>query len=138
MEHTRYIARKRARFVAMCGPVNIPYGTPLEERDGILYSDPGKPVCYAESQNGEEFFCSDDDGRGRERGALLNAILSSLERHDAKYQNRWDTIWGSPVCMKYRRMDRDDFWLWSHELYCAPVKDLQIIANLIGAVPAKG
>ena len=30
MERVQYIAARRARFNAICGPVNIPYGTTVE------------------------------------------------------------------------------------------------------------
>ena len=31
-----YIVRKRARFVSINGPVNLPYGTPVDAVDGFL------------------------------------------------------------------------------------------------------
>ena len=39
MEHKTYIARKHARFDAVCGPVNIPYGTPLQVEGDFLCLD---------------------------------------------------------------------------------------------------
>ena len=37
MEHNSYIARRRARFSGIGGiPVNIPYGTALEVREGFI------------------------------------------------------------------------------------------------------
>ena len=44
MEHNSYIARRRAKFSGIGGiPVNIPYGTALEVREGfILKTYPNK------------------------------------------------------------------------------------------------
>ena len=39
MERVQYIAARRARFNAICGPVNIPYGTTMEAVDGFLERD---------------------------------------------------------------------------------------------------
>ncbi len=136
MEHLHYITRKRARFEAICGRVNIPYGTPLEVRDGFLTLAPDKPLCAPDSENGEAFCCSDEDGRGRERGAYIDAILSKLQKRDDQWQARWDKIWNLPLCARYRRPDFKDYWLWDHSFYCAPVEHLAQIAALIGAVPA--
>ena len=71
MEHNSYIARRRAKFSGIGGiPVNIPYGTALEVREGFILFD-GRPVCAVTSQNAYDYFSQDDDGCGRERGALV-------------------------------------------------------------------
>ena len=36
MEYKTYVCRKRARFKAICGQVNIPYGTTLNGQGGFL------------------------------------------------------------------------------------------------------
>ena len=36
MEYKTYVCRKRARFKAICGQVNIPYGTTLTIQDGSI------------------------------------------------------------------------------------------------------
>ena len=68
MEHKTYIARKHARFDAVCGPVNIPYGTPLQVEGDFLCLD-GKLLCYPESQTSLDFFSQNDDGNGLQREA---------------------------------------------------------------------
>lgn len=129
----RYIARRRARFSGIGGiPVNIPYGTPLEAREGFLLFE-GRPLCAVTSQNAYDYFSRDGDGQGRERGALVAAILSRLQRRDKDYQERWDKVWDDPLCQKYRRPEHEDFWLWNHDFYNAPVADLRHIARLTGA-----
>ena len=51
MERVQYIAARRARFNAICGPVNIPYGTTVEAVDGFLERD-GLRLCAATSETG--------------------------------------------------------------------------------------
>ena len=50
MEYKTYVCRKRARFKAICGQVNIPYGTTLNGQGGFLILN-DLPVCSATSQN---------------------------------------------------------------------------------------
>ncbi|MGM9602434.1 MAG: isoaspartyl peptidase [Faecousia sp.] len=134
-QHKRYITRKRARFISGGKQVNIPYGTPLEVRDGFLFWE-GRPLCTVTSQNAYDYFSQDDDGRGLERGGLVDAIKSRLEKRDAGYQARWDKVWESPLCLKYKRPEHEDYFLWNHDFYNAPIGDLQSIAALVGARPA--
>ena len=48
MEYKTYVCRKRARFKAICGQVNIPYGTTLNGQGGFLILN-DLPVCSATS-----------------------------------------------------------------------------------------
>lgn len=132
MEYGSYIARRRARFDSFSGPVNIPWGTPLKAKEGYILLD-DKPICTTTSQNAHDNFAQNDDGRGRERGELVAAILVRLEKRDAQHQARWDKVWGDAACQKYRRPEHEDFWIWNHDFYNAPIDDLRHIANLIGA-----
>lgn len=130
MEHENYITRKRAKFEAICGHVNIPYGTALINQGGFLMWN-GKQICGITSQNAFDFFSQNDDGRGRERGDLVSAILIQLERRDKNHQSRWNKIWADPLCQKYKRPEHEDHWLWNYAFYNAPVEDLQYIFDLI-------
>ena len=133
MEHNSYIARKRARFSGIGGiPVNIPYGTVLEVKEDFILFD-GRPVCAVTSQNAYDYFSQNDDGCGRERGALVAAIIARLEKKGDGHQDRWDKVWDDPLCQKYRRLEHEDFWLWNYDFFNAPVADLRHIARLIGA-----
>ncbi len=133
MEYSQYVARRRARFKGCEGQqVNIPYGTVLEAQDGFLLWE-GKRLCVDTSNNAHDYFSQNTDGLGRERGALVGAITGLLEKRDKAYQLRWDSVWSSPCCQKYRRPEHEDHWLWNHDFYNAPVEDLRTIAALIGA-----
>ena len=132
MEHKTYIARKHARFDAVCGPVNIPYGTPLQVEGDFLCLD-GKPLCYPESQTSLNFFSQNDDGNGLQRGKLVGAVLSRLEKRDSNHQKRWNKVWADPLCQRYRRAEHEDYWIWNPDFFSAPVLDLRHIAALVGA-----
>lgn len=138
--HKQYVARKRARFKGCNGQqVNIPYGSILEAQDGYLLWN-GEPLCVDTSMNAHNFFSQNDDGLGKERGELVAAILARLENQPGmsekqreERQARWDKVWEDSLCQKYKRPEHEDFWLWSHDFYDAPVEDLRHIALLIGA-----
>lgn len=138
--YKRYVARRRARFLGCNGQqVNIPYGSILEAQDGFLLWK-GQPLCVDTSQNAYDFFSRDDDGNGLQRGKLVAAILSRLDtpRNAGKevreeIQAHWNKVWADSRCQKYKRPEHEDFWLWNHDFYNAPVVDLQHIAMLVGA-----
>ena len=129
---SKYITKKRMKEAGIAGHVNIPYGTEVEEVDGLIIYK-GAAVCAITSRNAHLHFAKNDDGKGLERGALTLAITFRLEKRDAGYQGRWDLVWEDPVGQKYRRPEHDDFFLWGHAFYEAPVEDLRHIAALIGA-----
>lgn len=130
MEHKRYIARRRARFVGIDGRVNIPYGTVLSNQGGFLIHQ-NKRVCTVSSQNALDYFVQDDDSAGDLRGKLVDRIQRRLERRDAAYQTRWDKVWSSALCQQYRRLDLEGYWLWAAAFYDAPLCDLMAIAALV-------
>ena len=128
----RYIVTRRFRGRAICGAVNLPYGTTCEEHDGILVLEDGRKLCADTSQNAYDYFSRDDDGNGQERGRLVQNIRRTLERQDAKRQTRWDALWADEVANRLRRKDSPDFWIWSFDFYNADITELKHIANLIG------
>ena len=125
-----YIVRRRARFLAICGPVNLPYGTEVSS-DGACLTVNGEKLCSITSQNAYDFFSRNDDGMGLERGKLVHDIRSTLERRDAKYQSRWDRLWADEGANKLRRTDHEDYWLWSYAFYNADVNELRRIRRLL-------
>ena len=129
MEHENYITRKRAKFEAICGHVNIPYGTALINQGGFLMWN-GKQICGITSQDAFDFFSQNDDDRGRERGELVSAILIKLAKQDHQ-KERWGRVWEDPLCRKYKRPEHEDFWIWNYDFYNAPVEDLRYILKLV-------
>lgn len=127
----RYIVTRRFRCNAICGPVNLPYGTTCEEHDGILVLEDGRKLCANTSQNAYDYFSRDDDGMGRERGKLVKDIRCTLERRDAKHQARWDKLWADAGANRLRRADHNDFWVWNHDFYNADVNELRRIRLLL-------
>ena len=125
-----YIVRRRARFLSICGPVNLPYGTEVSS-DGAFLTVNGEKLCSITSQNAYDFFSRNDDGHGLERGKLVQDIRSTLERRDAKYQARWDRLWADEGANKLRRTEHEDYWLWSFAFYNADVNELRRISRLL-------
>ena len=132
MEKIPYIVKKRMRLEGIRGRVNLPYGTEVEAVDGMIIHK-GAAVCAVTSRNAHQYLARNDDWKGLERGALTMAITSTLEKRDKGYQDRWDLVWEDETSQKYRHPDHEDFFLWGHAFYEAPVEDLQHIADLIGA-----
>ena len=136
MNYTNYITIKRARFQGMTGEVNIPYGTEVYHIEGFLVTE-NTILCKDNSQNAHDYFARNDDGHGLERGKLTQTIQKRLGqrngRDDEIYQSRWDKVWEDEVCQKYKRAEYDDYWLWNHDFYNAPIEDLRYIAELLGA-----
>ena len=126
-----YITHKRFKGQAICGEVNLPYGTEVQCVDGILTIE-GNPLCADHSQNAYDFFSRNDDGNGLERGKLTQAIRKTLEKRGKDHQARWDKVWEDSVCQKYKRKEHADFWLWNHDFYNANLTDLRHIAALVG------
>lgn len=130
----KYITIKRYKRNDARGHFNIPYGTELEEKGGVLYHN-GKDVCGDHSAVMREYFARHDDGCGLERGKLSQAIVRALRirKGEAREERdkRWKVVWEDTLCLKYKK-DMEDFWLWSIEFFNAPVKDLEYIAKLVG------
>ncbi len=127
-----YITTKRFKTKAMCGPVNIPYGVECEAIGNTIFFH-GLPLCYTTSQNAHDYFARNDDGQGLMRGKIIQDIQKMLsdKRDQSRYEYRWSKIWANDLCYKYKRVEHEDFWLWNHEFYNAPIEDLQYIANLV-------
>ena len=127
----RYIVTRRFRGKAICGEVNLPYGTTCEEHDGILVLEDGRKLCADTSQNAYDYFSRNDDGHGLERGKLVQDIRCTLERRDEKHQVRWDKLWADAGANRLRRADHKDFWVWNHDFYNADVNELRRIRLLL-------
>lgn len=128
-----YVCFRRFRGNAICGNVNIPYGTRLPVVNDILRMD-GEMICTVRSQNSHDYFSLDDDGKGLIRGKLTEDINKLLQRPGKKHQARWDKVWEDMSLTKYKRPEHPDHWLWNHDFYCAPVEELERIKKMISEV----
>lgn len=126
----KYVAYKRFKGVCMSGKINIPYGTLLEEREGILYYE-NQPVCFNTSQNAYDYFACDDDEQGLKRGTLTRELIKTLSNRDVDYQVRWDKLWDSEFALQFKRKEHADFWVWGFDFYNASISDLLKIKSLI-------
>lgn len=128
-----YVCRRKAVFKALTGKyVTVKQGAELIAQNGVLlFRD--RPLCLEKSQNAHDYFCSNDDKQGTKRGNLINRITSTLERRDEQRDQRWAKVWEDKICQKYKRPEHEDYWLWNHEFYGAPILDLMHIAGLVGA-----
>lgn len=153
----KYIAHQRFRAKAISGDVNIPAQTECELVGNMIMHN-GKPICYATSYNGEQYFARNDDGNGMERGRLTRAIMKKLAEHGedenytedpaepvleseekekkrpkTEHQKRWDKVWGDFGCRRFKRDEDEDTWHWDHSFYHADIESLRHIAVLVGA-----
>ena len=94
-----YIVKRRARIDTITGPVNLPYGTEVEAVEDYLIHQ-GRRLCAVTSRKAHLYFARNDDGKGRERGALTLEITKRLEKWDKDHQRRWDLVWEDPVCRR--------------------------------------
>ena len=76
MEYTTY---KRFKGKSISGEVNIPFGTILQEYDGMLYFN-GKMVCCATSENGWNHFRPLTD-EGKYRQEMLEKLYRWYAKH---------------------------------------------------------
>ena len=129
-----YIVTKRFKEKAICGDVNLPYGTECNLIDNYICCDKGI-ICLTTSQNAYDYFSRNDDGNGLKRGELVHNIKNELSKIDDKHQVRWDRLWGNDAELtKFRRADSPEHWIWNHAFYNATIVDLERIYNLIKEV----
>ena len=121
-----YIVYKRFKTKAICGDVNIPAGTEIEQIGAYLFYK-GQPICVTTSENAHNYFMRNDDGNGMERGKLIESIKKALKKDTSK----WSRVWNDDVCQKYKRTEHLDNWLWNHDFYNANMDDLRYIYGLI-------
>lgn len=137
MSHKNYMVRKRCKIDAICGPINLPYGTLVICEGGFISTKEGKRLCHAESQNAREYFSHNDDGMGTIRGHLVQSIIDALgapptDSGSQQRDDRWAKVWNDPVCLKHKDPIHEDFFLWNISFYEAEVEELRHINKLVG------
>lgn len=125
-----YITHRRFKSKAICGEINLPYGTEGWCESGLITINDA-PICSDHSQNAYDYFARNNDGNGLERGQLTQEIQKLLAKRNGKYQDRWDRVWDDALCQKYKRTECADYWLWNYEFFNAPIEDLRYIKSLI-------
>lgn len=130
----KYITYKRFQGVTMNGEtVDIKKGTTLDCERRVLTCK-GKEICVSTSDNAHTYFMRNDDGKGMERGALIDEIFSTLATNDEKTDARWEKVFADPICQAYRKNEHSDYWLWNNAFYNTSVETLTYIKNLVEGV----
>lgn len=131
--YNTYIVIKKFSNRAICGDIVLTVGTSLMV-DGDCIICPSGIVCIVTSQTAYDYFAQNDDSNGVRRGWLTQDILHrlrKLKKHDERNKIIWRKIWEDPICLKYKRQEHDDHWLWNYDFYNAEIEDLEYIRNLV-------
>ena len=126
----KYLVTHRFKQKAICGEVNLPYGTECFSQGNVIYRQDRQPLCLITSENAHMYFTVNDDGNAKERRKLIDDIAKLLSE-EKKMEKRWDRVWNDLVCRKFKRKEHADFWLWNHDFYGASLEDLQYIKKLL-------
>lgn len=132
-EYHSYIVTTKFTHKAICGDITLPVGTVLFASNGFILCPQGR-ICAVTSQNAYDFFAQNDDGKGKERGILIHDILrrlKKLKKQKERDEIIWNKIWNDALCLKYKRIEYADHWLWNYDFYNAPIKDLKYIQKLV-------
>lgn len=125
----KYLITRRFKTKAICGEVNLAYGTECFSQGNVIYRQDKQPLCLITSENAHMYFTVNDDGLAKERRQLIEDIAKLLS--DKKMEKRWDVVWNDLICRKYKREEFADFWLWNHDFYGASLDDLQYIKKIL-------
>lgn len=126
----KYLVTRRFKTKAICGEVNLAYGTECFSQGNVIYRQDKQPLCLITSENAHMYFTVNDDGLAKERRQLIEDIAKLLS-DERRMEKRWDVVWNDLTCRKYKRKELADFWLWNHDFYGASLDDLQYIKKLL-------
>ena len=126
----KYLVTRRFKTKAICGEVNLAYGTECFSQGNVIYRQDRQPLCLITSENAHMYFTVNDDGLAKERRQLIEDIAKLLS-DEKRMEKRWDVVWNDLTCRKYKRKELADFWLWNHDFYGASLDDLQCIKKLL-------
>ena len=131
--YNTYIVTKKFSGHVICGDIVLQAGIQLPTSQGYILCPEG-PVCVVTSQNAYDYFAQNDDGNGERRGFLTQDILRRLRKlkpSAQRYDHIWGKIWEDAICLKYKRPEHADHWLWNYDFYNAKIEDLEYIRNLV-------
>ena len=126
----KYLITRRFKTKAICGEVNLAYGTECFSQGNVIYRQDKQPLCLITSENAHMYFTVNDDGLAKERRQLIEDIAKLLS-DEKRMEKRWDVVWNDLTCRKYKRKELADFWLWNHDFYGASLDDLQYIKKIL-------
>ncbi len=126
----KYLVTRRFKTKAICGEVNLAYGTECFSQGNVIYRQDRQPLCLITSENAHMYFTVNDDGLAKERRQLIEDIAKLLS-DERRMEKRWDVVWNDLTCRKYKRKELADFWLWNHDFYGASLDDLQYIKKIL-------
>ena len=126
----KYLVTRRFKTKAICGEVNLAYGTECFSQGNVIYRQDKQPLCLITSENAHMYFTVNDDGLAKERRQLIEDIAKLLS-DKKRMEKRWDVVWNDLTCRKYKRKELADFWLWNHDFYGASLDDLQYIKKIL-------
>lgn len=92
-----YLTYRRFKQDGIEGHFNLPFNTPVTEKDGFLYYD-NKLICAVTSENGWEHF-RPNTAEGQYRQAILNDLYEYYAKHqtddfdEAKWPNQTNYYW---------------------------------------------
>ena len=126
----KYLVTRRFKTKAICGEVNLAYGTECFSQGNVIYRQDKQPLCLITSENAHMYFTVNDDDLAKERRQLIEDIAKLLS-DEKRMEKRWDVVWNDLTCRKYKRKEFADFWLWNHDFYGASLDDLQYIKKIL-------
>lgn len=133
-----YMVRKRYKKKCIQGFINLPYGTEVWCSDNNLLFYNNKPICYVNSQDGLDYFVSNENGSGEERAKLIEWILNYTDKkflqNELLYNKIWDMIWSKRDYLNLKRSDNDDRWIWNYKFFRAPISILKELRSDIEAI----
>ena len=124
-----YITHRRFKANAMCGRINLRYGTRVISEGGLICKLDGEPICFTTSENAKMYFARNDDGRGLERGALTYAIAYGKRKGVKGF--RFTNAEREMLTQEYAHWLRQDtdYLLFNNDFFAADVGELRELAN---------
>lgn len=125
-----YVVHRRFKDTAICGYVNLPYGTRLGRKGNYLYHG-DKRLCAVNSKSAREHMARNDDEQGLKRGALTYAIaFKNTKNKGFRLTDEQRKI----LVEKYSHFLRTDceYIIFNDDFIAAEIEDLQAVAKDLG------
>lgn len=132
MIYKQYICKKRFKGQAICGKVNIPYGTILNNCGDYLSTPDHKLVCAITSQNClEHFWGYDEENPDGEihRQELAKQLYDIAPADTTEHLLDDENIWRN-----YGHLEEfytGYMWIWDNEILDLPTERLEYLLSCI-------